>query len=140
MPGQIVDLKQPKRRNSRTLVPLDKASAAARFYARMLRDIESDLGGRRVLSRIESELIRAFCGSATRLEYLNHEILLGEVAEADISNYAQLASTMLRIGSRLGLRRRPRDSAVLDPLEYAARHDKDDDSGDDATDGTEASP
>jgi hypothetical protein len=58
------------------------------------------------LSRIEIELIKGFVGSATRLEYLNHQILLGDAAEADVGNYAQLASTILRIGSRLGLRRR----------------------------------
>jgi hypothetical protein len=70
----------------------------------MKRDIENDLAGRRNLSRIETELIRAFCGSATRLEYLNHQILLGDASECDVASYAQLASTMLRIGSKLGLR------------------------------------
>ncbi len=109
MPGQIVDLKQTKRRNSRTLVPLDKTSGAARFYDRMLRDIESDLGGKRSLSRIESELVAAFAGAATQLKYLSHQILLGEGSELDLAGYSQLASTMLRLGSRLGFRRRARN-------------------------------
>jgi hypothetical protein len=39
-------------------------------------------------------------------------VLLGDVADVPISDYSNLASTMLRIGSRLGLRRRARDVTV----------------------------
>jgi hypothetical protein len=63
-------------------------------------------------------LIRAFCGSATMLHYLNHQILLGDAGEIDLAGYATMASTMLRIGSRLGLSRRARD-VTPDPLDYA---------------------
>jgi hypothetical protein len=107
----VVDLKArskwPKR--PRDLVPLDKSSGAARFFDLMVREIEGDLGGRRQLSRIEGELVRAFAGAATTLQYLNHQVLLGEGSEIDLAGYATIASTMLRIGSRLGLARRPRD-------------------------------
>jgi hypothetical protein len=82
---------------------------AARFFDRTVREIESDLGGRRQLSRIEGELIRAFAGAATTLQYLNVQVALGESSEVDLTGYATIASTMLRIGSRLGLARRPRD-------------------------------
>jgi hypothetical protein len=106
----VVDLKPKKRRHApRDLVPIDRTSGAARFYDKMRRDIAADLGGRRTMSRIESELVKGFCGCATRLEYLNYQILLGEAAEADVASYAQLASTMLRIGARLGLSRRAKD-------------------------------
>jgi hypothetical protein len=74
-----------------------------------VRDVEADLGGRRHLSRIESELIRGFAGCATLLQYMNVQVALGEISEIDLGGYATLASTMLRIGSRLGLRRVPRD-------------------------------
>ncbi len=123
MSGEVVDLKPTKQRrsNAHVLVPLDKTTGAARFYDRMIRDIEGDLGGKRMLSRIESELIAAFAGAATELRYLTHQVLLAEGSEIDLAGYATLASTMLRIGARLGLRRRPRDAAILDPLEYAAR-------------------
>ena len=60
-------------------------------------------------SRIEGELIRAFAGAATTLQYLNVQVALGEGSEIDLAGYATIASTMLRIGSRLGLARRPRD-------------------------------
>jgi hypothetical protein len=107
----VVDLgKRSKRKRApRDLMPLDKATGAARFFDRTVREIESDLGGRRQLSRIEGELIRAFAGAATTLQYLNVQVALGESSEIDLTGYATMASTMLRIGSRLGLARRPRD-------------------------------
>lgn len=104
----VIDINNGKRyrRAPRDLVPLDKTSGAARFFDRMLREVESDLGGKRELTRIEFELIRAFCGAATQLQYLNGQILLGDTASLDLAAYSQCASTMLRIGSRLGLSRR----------------------------------
>jgi hypothetical protein len=45
---------------------------------------------------------------------------LGEDCEADLASYAQLASVMLRIGSRLGLRRRARD--VTPTVDEYLRH------------------
>ena len=114
----VVDLKVKRaRRNTQTL-PLAQATAAptdaARFYQKMVRDIEVDLGGRRYLTRIEDELISAFAGSATILRYLNVQVALGETAELDLSGYATIASTMLRIGSRLGLSRRAKPVVDLD--------------------------
>ena len=107
--ANVVKLKKYKRA-PRDLVAIDKASGAAKFFDKMVRDIEADCGGRRELSRVTSELIGAFAGSATALRYMNAQIMLGEsISELDLGAYATLASTMLRIGSRLGLRRIPRD-------------------------------
>jgi hypothetical protein len=103
-------LKKAKRtKPARRDLPTDQGSGAGRFYAKLVRDVEADLGGRRHLSRIESELIRGFAGSATLLQYMNVQVALGEISEIDFGGYSTLASTMLRIGSRLGLRRAPRD-------------------------------
>ena len=122
----VVDLnnrKHVKRRDGRSL-PLEQATGARRFFDKMVREIESDLGGRRQLSRIQLELIRGFAGAATTLQYLSVQVALGETSEIDLSGYAIIASTMLRIGSKLGLQRRPKDVMVLSPLEYATRHDE----------------
>jgi len=107
----VVDLRPRSKslKRPRDLLPIDKASGAARFFDRMVREIEGDLGGRRHLTRIECELVRAFAGAATTLQYLNHQVLLGEVSEIDLSGYATIASTILRIGSKLGLQRRARN-------------------------------
>jgi hypothetical protein len=110
----VVDLKsrgvkKRRRQAPRDLVPFEKATGAARFFQRMVKDVESDLGGRRYLTRIEGELIRAFCGAATLLQYQNVQVAIGESSEIDLSGYATIASTMLRIGARLGFSRRARD-------------------------------
>jgi hypothetical protein len=103
----VVDLKPKKfKRAPRDLVPIDKTSGPARYYERMVERIEDDLDGRRHLSRIETELIRAFAAAATLMQYLNAQVLLGEISEIDLPGYATIASTMLRIGSHLGLKRR----------------------------------
>jgi hypothetical protein len=63
----VVDLKAPlpkRKQAGRDLVPLAKCTRAGRFFARLIQEIEEDLGGRSNLSRIESELIRAFAGAA----------------------------------------------------------------------------
>ena len=107
----VVDLKVPKR--TKRSLPLEQATDTAGFYNRMVREIETDLGGRRQLSRIEGELIGAFAGGATVLRYLNRQVALGEISEVNLSDFATVASTMLRIGARLGLQRRPKDVTSL---------------------------
>jgi hypothetical protein len=102
----IIDLPKRRGRAPHDLVAIDKTSGPARFYDKMRRDIAVDLGGRRNMTRIEAELIKGFCGCATRLEYLTFQIMLGDASECDVAGYAQLASTMLRLGSKLGLSRR----------------------------------
>lgn len=123
----VLDLKVPKRtrRGPRSL-PLERATGAAQFFDKMVREIETDLGGRRQLSRIQGELIRAFAGAATTLQYLNVQVALGETGEIDLNGYATIASTMLRIGTRLGLQRTPRDvTQSVDDIqrEYRNGHD-----------------
>ena len=102
----VVDLK-PKR--TKRSLPLDQATDASRFYNRVVRDIVADLGGRRELTRIEGELIGAFAGGATVLRYLPRQVALGEIAEVNLSDFATISSTLLRIGCRLGLSRRQLD-------------------------------
>jgi hypothetical protein len=119
----VVDLKPGKRaKRDRRSLPLEQATGAARFFDKLVREIETDLGGRRQLTRIQGELIRAFAGAATTLQYLNVQVALGETSAIDLSGYATIASTMLRIGSRLGLQRRPKD-VTPDPLDYAREHE-----------------
>jgi hypothetical protein len=106
----VVDIKTKRAKRILRSLPLGPSTGSAgRFFDKMVRDIEIDLGGRRQLSRIEGELIRAFAGAATALQYLNVQVALGETGEIDLSGYATVASTMLRIGARLGLQRRAKD-------------------------------
>jgi hypothetical protein len=139
----VVDLKgrtkRVRKRAPRDLVPLDKVSGAGRFFAKMVTDIRGDLGGRRRQpTRVADELIEAFAGCAVALRYQTHQLLLGDISELDLSGYATLASTMLRIGSRLGLHRRQELVPSLDEFLRARGHqplnnnsnDSDDDDAD----------
>jgi hypothetical protein len=112
----VVDLKTKRRKRASRALPLEQATDTARFFGRMARAIENDLGGRRGLTRIETELVHAFCGAATAVNYLNRQIILDEGSEVDLASFATLASTMLRIGARLGLQRRQKDVTTLSDL------------------------
>jgi hypothetical protein len=94
-----------------TRAQLDKRTNAAKFFDRLARAIEADLGGRDQLSAIELALIEGFCGAAVTLENLNSRLLLGEAI--DPAQIAQTVSAMVRVGSRLGLRRRAKDITGL---------------------------
>ena len=96
----VVDLNRTKRvhkRAPRDLVPIDKTGGAARFFDRMVRQIEVDLGRRRHLTHIEGELVRAFAGAAT--------VAIPQPSSAAWRNQRNrlrlrdVASTMLRISS-----------------------------------------
>jgi hypothetical protein len=119
-------LRRTSNRTPHDLAPLDRTSGAGRFFAKMVREIEVDLGAgsRRNLSRIETELINAFCGAATQLQYINHQILLGEGSEIDLAGFSQLASTMLRIGSRLGVARRAKPVMDVDTFLELRRRER----------------
>jgi hypothetical protein len=68
------------------------------------------LGGRDRLSTIEFALIESFAGAALHLQNLNARLMLGE--EIDLSEHATAISSLVRICSRIGTGRRPRDITV----------------------------
>jgi hypothetical protein len=86
---------------------LDGRTNAARFFDRLVADIESDLGGSDQLSTIERSLIEGFAGAAVTMQHLNTQLALGQ--EIDLSQHAQAVSAMVRVASRLGLQRRAKD-------------------------------
>jgi hypothetical protein len=98
-----------------TRATLDGRTNAARFFDRLVADIESDLC-RDQLSAIERQLIEAFAGAAVSLHHLNTQLALGQTI--DIGQHAQCVSAMVRVATRLGLQRRsknitPRLSDIL---------------------------
>jgi hypothetical protein len=104
-----------------TRAELDGRTNAARYFDRLIAAIEVDLGGHDQLSAIEQTLVEAYAGAAVSLQHLNTQLALGQ--EIDLSQHAQAVSAMVRVASRLGLRRRQRDLGLLDPLEYARQVD-----------------
>jgi hypothetical protein len=86
---------------------LDGRTNAAKLFAKLVTEIESDLGGREALSTIERALVEAFVGATVTLHALNAQLALGQ--PIDLGQHAQAVSAMVRVASRLGLQRRPRD-------------------------------
>ena len=86
---------------------LDGRTQAARLFDKLVREIESDLGGADRLSTIERTLIEAYVGAAITLASLNTKLALGQ--PIDLSQHAQTISAMVRVASRLGLQRRARE-------------------------------
>jgi hypothetical protein len=99
---------------------IDRRSNAAKVFDRLVADVQSDLGGREQLSAIEVALVEAFAGAAVTLDNLNTRLLLGQ--EIDLSQHAQAVSAMVRVATRLGVRRRSRDvTPTLADLEREER-------------------
>jgi hypothetical protein len=84
---------------------LDQRTLAARKFDNQVAQIKADLGGD--LSAIELALVESFCGATVMLDDMNVQVLTGQ--KVDVADYCQLTSTLTRVASRLGLRRKPRD-------------------------------
>jgi hypothetical protein len=115
VPSQVPD--SPKRRFGGPQYPregkvrlvhrdsLDQRCLATRKFDAQAAQIRADLGGD--LSAIELALVESFCGATVMLDDLNVQVLTGR--KINVADYCQLASTLTRLASRLGLRRKPRD-------------------------------
>ena len=69
--------------------------------------IAVDQGGADRLSESRLQLIRRFAGASALAEQVEAKLANGE--KIDIAEYTQLASTLVRIASRLGIDRKPKD-------------------------------
>jgi hypothetical protein len=101
-----------------TRAELDQRTNAARAFDKLIGEIVADLGGREACTALELNLVEAYVGAAIQVEALNCRQLLGEAI--DLTIYCQAASTMMRIASRLGLRRRPKPVNELSLNSYLA--------------------
>jgi len=105
---------------------LGTRTSTARLFAEMAAAIQSDLGGADRLSRIESELVEAFCGAAVLARHLNARLVLLKDGEPiDTAAFATAATALSRIGGQLGLPRRQRDVTAVPSLAEYLRRGKD---------------
>jgi hypothetical protein len=123
--GKPQPARRPHRRSRPQLLTardLDKRSNAYKAFTQMVADIEADLGGRDALSTIERTMVAAYVGAAITLQHFNTQLALGQ--QIDLTQLASAASVLVRIGGRLGLKRRARDVETLDQYlkrEYGAQ-------------------
>jgi hypothetical protein len=91
---------------------LDGRTNAAKAFDAIAEGIAQDLGGHDQLSTIQRHLVEAFAGAAVHVHDLNARLLLGQ--EVDILAHSQAISTMVRVASRIGVKRVARD--ITPPL------------------------
>ena len=103
--------------NHKDLLPnLDGRSSSARRFRDLVAAFISDSAGIENVSEIRLNLIRRLAATVVAAETMEARMIDGE--DVDIATL-ELASTTVRISSRLGLERRSRDVTPPDPLEYA---------------------
>jgi hypothetical protein len=94
--------------NGRELLPnVDGRSLIARRYRDVVGAILADQGGEDRCSESRRQLIRRFAAAAVLAEQLEARLANGE--QIDIAEHATLSSTLVRLASRIGIDRVPRD-------------------------------
>ena len=106
--------------NHKDLLPgLDGRSATARRFRDLVNAFVADMGGLDRCSEIKLGLLRRLAAATVQAELLEARMVNGE--EIDIGQLCTLASTTVRIASRVGLERRTKPvlPTVKDYLEHA---------------------
>jgi hypothetical protein len=97
-----------------------KRNRAIEFMDSLIAEIEKDLGGHDQLSAIERSLVEGYGSSALLLQNLTYRLARGE--DISIAEHATTCSAMVRIASRLGLKRVAKDiNATPDLQSYLAQ-------------------
>lgn len=94
------------------LMDVDGRSAVARRFRDLTADVIQDQGGVDRCSTVRLALIRRFAGLATLAETLEARLVAGH--KVDVVEATQLASTLVRLASRIGLDRRAKSVPDLD--------------------------
>jgi hypothetical protein len=90
---------------------LDGRTNAAKLYDRLVLNIQNDLGGADACSTVENTLIEAFAGAAVSVSDLNTRLLAGQAVS--LVDLATAISSLVRVASRIGLKRIARDITPL---------------------------
>jgi hypothetical protein len=94
--------------NHKDLLPgLDGRSASARRFRDLVHRFVSDMGGLDRCSEIKLGLLRRLAAATVQAELLEARMVKGE--QVNIEQLCTLASTTVRIATRLGLERVPCD-------------------------------
>ncbi|MBK5960942.1 hypothetical protein CCR97_22445 [Rhodoplanes elegans] len=118
-----------KRPRARTFVPakaqpltrgvIDRRTRAFANFTRVADGIAADLGGADQLTTIERALVEAFAGAAVALDDLSTRLLRGEQVDPGVQS--QMITTLVRVATRLGTRRRAKTVTTPDLRTYIQR-------------------
>jgi hypothetical protein len=94
--------------NHQDLLPgLDGRSSAARRFRDLVLAYLADMGGLDQCSEIKLGLLRRLAATTVQAELLEAQMVNGK--PVDVATLCTLSSTVMRLSSRLGLERVPRD-------------------------------
>jgi hypothetical protein len=102
---------------------LDGRSSAARQFTAIAEGIAQDLGGETNLSTVQRLLVEAFAGAGLHVRNINAHLMLAQ--PVDITEHATAISSIVRLASRIGTLRTPRDitpEAEADIDEFVRNH------------------
>jgi hypothetical protein len=92
---------------------LDGRRKEAKQFDAIASAIAKELGEDQ-LSTVQRHLIEAFAGCVITLQSINAQLLLG--GEINVAEQSQAASTLVRLASRIGIERKPRDVTTFGGL------------------------
>jgi hypothetical protein len=89
----------------------------------LIREHTNDLGGPDAISGAEHSLIRRAAVLTVELEALEYKFANSEhdIVPSDFDLYIRGSGGLRRLLEAIGIRRRPRDLNLIDPLQYAAQ-------------------
>ncbi len=93
---------------------LDGRTHARKYFIAVAKGISADLGGADQLSTVQKGLVEAFAGIAVHVHNFNAHLLRGD--KVDILMHTQAVSSLVRVASRIGLRRVARDITTLQDI------------------------
>jgi hypothetical protein len=103
---------------------VDQRSAIARRYRDVIGAIISDLGGLERVTEIKLHLIRKFASLVVQTETMESDLARGQ--QINVMRFCKMSSTMIRLGSRIGIKRYDSKS-WLDDEEQQDQDDEPDD-------------
>jgi hypothetical protein len=86
---------------------IDQRSAIARRFRDVIAAVCSDMGGADRCSEARFQLIRRFAALVVQAEAMEARLAQGETI--DVAAHAHISSTLVRLSSRIGVNRVPKD-------------------------------
>lgn len=99
---------------------LDRRSLACRQFEAVVEQLRLDLGGD--LSAIQLGLVEAYSGLSLQLDVLNTKFLMGDPIDQTV--YCSIVAAMVRVGARLGVKRKPKDITASSLSSYLTNPEK----------------
>ena len=87
---------------------------AGRYYGGIARGLINDLGGRENVPTALREMVSNFAGVCTLLREQNYKIAQGKGDDVAVADYAVLVNRLVKLCSRIGLRRIPKQIPSLE--------------------------